>query len=288
MLQTPYQARSRNPGALSPANIDASTRIGKLTYYPCVKNWTGEGGEEGRRRQRLPGCFPGTFYTACAVKLWHAMMAERLFVTHDAYLKYAQLSKHPFGWFDALLLDESQDLTECQVELLVVNQPQADIFVVGDAVQSLYSWRGAAPKQLRQLRQRVAPRAVKDDLSMTRSFRFGPGIARIANHFLFLKKHSRQHSLWHHYTISGAGKLPVLYVGGEPLSGRRTVVGRSNAGLLCEAFALLSADPTVKVALLGPKDTTYERFEGICDDVLVLQPHFKAEDGFSFKCWRTS
>ena len=52
-----------------------------------------------------------------------------------AYM-FAQLTKERFGNFDSILLDESQDLTECQVELFVVNQTQADIYIVGDAVQS--------------------------------------------------------------------------------------------------------------------------------------------------------
>lgn len=101
--------------ALLPSNVDARTRVGRLTYFPCVKNWTEATSGGGKRRPRLAGCFPGTFYTACALKLWRRMMEERLFVTHDAYLKYAQLSNHRFDWFDTMLLDESQDLTECQV-----------------------------------------------------------------------------------------------------------------------------------------------------------------------------
>jgi len=264
---------------LGPNNIDPSTRIGRLTYYPAVKNHVGP--HDGKRRQRLPGTFPGTFYTAQALQLWRKMMQGRLFVVHDAYLKYVQISRQAFGWFDSILLDESQDLTESQIELLLVQQPHADVFVVGDAVQSLYSWRGARPKQLRKLRPRVHPRAVKDDFQLTQSHRFGPGIARIANHFLYIKGHSPQHVLFHHYTIAGVGPASLRVCEGA-LSGFYTVVGRSNAGLMCEAFQLLAGDRSTKIGLLGGKSAT-ERFDRFCDQVLELLPNYQTEESFSFK-----
>jgi hypothetical protein len=48
--------------ALHANNLDPHTRIHKLTYYPCVKNWTEQ--SDGKRRKRLPGCFPGTLYSS--------------------------------------------------------------------------------------------------------------------------------------------------------------------------------------------------------------------------------
>ena len=85
------------------------------------------------------------------------MMEAREVVTHDAYVKYAEGAKTQFTRFSNILLDESQGLTESQVQVFVANQPHADVYIVGDAVQSLYSWRGARPKQLRTLAQRVDP-----------------------------------------------------------------------------------------------------------------------------------
>ena len=162
-------------------------------------------------------------------------------------MKYAEITKVRFDGYDSILLDESQDLIECQIEVFVVNQSHADVYIVGDAVQSLYSWRCAQPKQLRKLTERVgAQRTTNEDLQLTRSHRFGAGIARIANHFTFMKRHSEQHTLWHHYMIVGAGPPTLALLGqngGASLAGqKRTVVGRTNAGLACEAFRLLAAD----------------------------------------------
>ena len=252
----------------------------------------GGGGEGKKRRKRLPGTHPGTFYTSEALALWRRMMEERVFLTHDAYLKYAEVAKTQFTRFSNILLDESQDLTECQVQVFVVNQPHADVYIVGDAVQSLYSWRGARPKQLRTLSQRVgAQRAIKEDLQLTHSHRFGAGIARIANHITFIKTHSAQHNLWHHYSVVGAGP-PTLQLLGEGmglgegpglrLSQKRTVVGRTNAGLMIEAFELLSENANTRIGLLGK--SSYHRFESICKEVLELLPHAENDDKpFKFK-----
>ena len=277
---------------LGPSNIDPITKIGKLTYYPIIKNHQqgsdGDGSDgnaaaakKKKKKKRLSGTHPGTFYTAQAKELWERMMNERLFVSDDAYLKFAQLTKERFGNFDSILLDESQDLTECQVELFVVNQTQADIYIVGDAVQSLYSWRGAQPKQLRELgKKRVAPRTVNDGLALTESHRFGPGIANIANHLLFIKRHSAQHILWHHYAIRGVGP-PTLSISDAPLSGKRTVVGRTNAGLFREGIQLLAADQKANIGLLG--QAAYAQFETLCKELLQLLPHYKEETAFKFK-----
>lgn len=305
--------------ALGPNEIDPNTRIGKLTYYPIIKNHKGEGGESGDgkkcRRKRLVGTHPGTFYTSEALALWRRMMEDRAFLSHDSYLKYAEVAKVRFSRFSNILLDESQDLTECQVQVFVVNQPHADVYIVGDAVQSLYSWRGARPKQLRTLSQRVGPqRSIKEDLQLTHSHRFGSGIARIANHITFIKKHSAQHTLWHQhaladprtlvvspralidrrsrplcrsYSVVGAGPPTLQLLDGSSressLEGKpRTVVGRTNAGLIIEAFELLSDDDAIKIGLLGKG--SYDKFESICKDVLELLPYAEdKEQPFKFK-----
>ena len=63
---------------------------------------------------------------------------------------------------------------------------------------------------------------------------------------------------------------------------RAQVVGRSNAGLMVEAFELLSTDDSIKIGLLGKG--AYDRFEAICKEVLELLPHAEdKEESFRFK-----
>ena len=275
---------------LGPTNL-RDDGVGKLTYYPVVVNSErAEGGTEqeggGRNEKKgkklrlgAAGKKPGTFYTSQALRLWELQIERRQFLGHDCYMKYAEVTRFLLQHYDSILLDESQDLTESQVETFVVQQPHADVYIVGDAVQSLYSWRGAIPGQLRDLSKRVAPRVVKEDLQLTQSHRFGQGIASIANHMLFIKKHSAQHSMWHHYTIVGVGP-PTISVSSAALTGRRTVIGRSNVGLCIEAFKLMD-DPSLRIGILG--SSSYPTFEQICKDVEKLLPNYNSERPFKFR-----
>ena len=50
--------------------------------------------------------------------------------------------------YDYVLLDEAQDMTEIQFDIIRLIAPHNNIFVVADDDQSIYGFRGAAPKHL--------------------------------------------------------------------------------------------------------------------------------------------
>jgi superfamily I DNA/RNA helicase len=279
-------------------NVDEEG-IGRLTYFPVIKNMRRPPGpgKDGRRLQHAP-VSPGTFYTDHALGLWHKVTHNPaeispsdglpglgLLLEDDVYMKMFEIEKVRLSRFSAILLDESQDLTESQVEAFVVNQPHADVFIVGDAVQSLYSWRGAKPGQLRELKQRVSPRAVDDKLELTQSFRFGERIASIANHILFIKAtHARQKEQWHEYRIRGVGPGGPGAVRQQrwlEQSSTHTVVARSNATLIEEAYTVLAAQPDAKICVLG--ENSCKKLEEICKEVLELLPAYKVSAPFKFK-----
>ena len=95
----------------------------------------------------------------------------------------------------ALLCDETQDMTECQISFLAsfARSMNIPVFFVGDAVQTIYSFRGAKSKFIRELDTYANGVPVKD-YKLTKSFRFGPRIAAVANAILFAKEHSPQTS----------------------------------------------------------------------------------------------
>lgn len=70
-----------------------------------------------------------------------------LFVQHPAVLeKYQQQFTH-------VLVDEYQDTNSIQYQLTkLLAAPQNNLFVVGDAAQAIYSWRGADYRNMLQLR----------------------------------------------------------------------------------------------------------------------------------------
>lgn len=102
-----------------------------------------------------------------------------LSITHDAYLKAAQLD-HLKIPHDVVLIDEAQDMTPCQASLLWGSEQRRDkiIYLFGDCHQQLYRFRGAADS----FNKMVQHAGVK--LSLTGSFRFGKNIAAYASSVL--------------------------------------------------------------------------------------------------------
>ena len=93
---------------------------------------------------------------------------------HDYYLKLWQLSGPTIN-VDYIMFDEAQDADP--VMLTVVNdQDHAQLVYCGDDYQTLYEWRGA--------KNALALAPVDERLWLTQSFRFGDGIAAVANQLL--------------------------------------------------------------------------------------------------------
>jgi hypothetical protein len=95
--------------------------------------------------------------------------------SHDAYLKIWSLSD-PVLNTDYLLCDESQDLWPSWLAVVEAQRDRCQIVLVGDQDQMLYAWRGATNAMEETV---VEHRAV-----LSRSFRFGPEIADVANGIL--------------------------------------------------------------------------------------------------------
>jgi superfamily I DNA/RNA helicase len=243
-----------------------------ITYFPAKKG----------HREKLPQSSPsgpGSWYLERVHELWQRMCNDPTCkIVHDCYLKWAQLKGCRLENFSALLLDEAQDLNECQLDLFVV-QPasHADIYIVGDMAQALYAWRHAAPKELASLGRKKPGLHSNEDrrwfytlhgqlskknrkvtvTKLTQTFRFGEPIARIANAVLHVKEHSDQtgegNTLWVPYRVVGRPGTGGT-VTEEPLSFPKTIVGRTNLGLAMAGWRLLEQDADVKIALNGDGD----------------------------------
>jgi len=70
--------------------------------------------------------------------------SDLLFKTYDLLLSYPEVLKNYKDQFKHILIDEYQDTNELQYNLVkLLAEKSANIFVVGDEDQSIYSWRGA-------------------------------------------------------------------------------------------------------------------------------------------------
>jgi hypothetical protein len=101
-------------------------------------------------------------------------------MTHDGYLKLYQISRPNLSQrFGAILLDEGQDVNPVIADLVQI-QPITQV-TVGDRHQQLYRFRGAVDA-LNSAWMKDAERHY-----LTKSFRFGPAVAHVANIILSFK-----------------------------------------------------------------------------------------------------
>ncbi|WP_329007694.1 UvrD-helicase domain-containing protein [Micromonospora rifamycinica] len=109
-----------------------------------------------------------------ACRAWDDICAPdgRLRFEHDHYLKMWALTG-PTLEGDFVLLDEAQDTNPVLEEVFLAQHAQR--VCVGDPAQQIYAWRNARD---------VMTGFPADHLYLTRSFRFGPPIARTANRWL--------------------------------------------------------------------------------------------------------
>lgn len=158
-----------------------------------------------------------------AARLWAAMSdmsaSQKQPITHDVYLKLWALT-NPQLTADVLLLDEAQDSTPLIIDLFA--RQRAQLIVVGDSHQQIFSWRGAV--------NAMSAFNLDATATLSQSFRFGPRVADAANIVL-------QSALDPEITIRGFDALDTRL--GAVEAG--TVVTRTNMGLIGELAAALRA-----------------------------------------------
>jgi len=201
--------------------------------------------------------FEYSFYIDCAKKIWELLDLSntdpasftRQRFTFDSVLRNAQLARLELDC-TALLVDESQDLTACQVDWFAIqaSRYKKQVFFVGDTNQAIYGFRGAKPTNMMNLEARhTAPpqAACIIDCSLTHSFRFDQNMACAANTILFVKDQSPQPNAG--YRVTGAGKNHGLIVRNELVLGegvsRFTVLANGNLTLFLYALTLLVKPP---------------------------------------------
>lgn len=110
-----------------------------------------------------------------AIKVWDDMIDEngKYAISHDVYLKLFGLSGIDMK-YDVILVDECQDVSGVMVSILQ-SQKNSQMIYVGDKFQKIYSFTGTID---------ITNRVNAEQLYLTKSFRFGDGIADIANTWL--------------------------------------------------------------------------------------------------------
>ena len=241
-------------------------------WYPAKLN----SGEEDAFGKDF--CFESACcFRAQARQVWDRMklsledQAGSLPWTHDASVKYAQLSGLHLreAGFDCIIMDESQDATAAQVAMCVsdlylplelssrkhedltgekmdCSAPQIDCYIVGDAAQAIYQFRGGNARNAMRLSNQEERHHPEPDvsLSLTQSFRFGASVALEANRLLLIKKKSMGVVSWTPYSVRvDEEKQDRVLPRGEAWAAgtKRTVLAFGNGTLVSYAIRSLSA-----------------------------------------------
>lgn len=162
--------------------------------------------------------------------IWQQMCDDKssLPVTHDTYLKRWALTEPRIN-ADLILNDEAQDANGVVIEVLA-KQKHAQIIVVGDARQAIYSWRGAV--------NAMQSFPVEERAFLTQSFRFGDRIAQAAN--AVLNAHAQAG-----VEVRGTPSISDR-IGAFDTRGQYTVIARTNAALIGELV-----NETGRVGIVG-------------------------------------
>ena len=213
----------------------------KNVYYPARLYHEKESHLRG-----LPNFYNAKiFYMKMSRKLWVEFGQPGGKCTHGTIMKSVQLSRVRMSC-TALLVDESQDLNQCQLSWILCQHSLhgTHLYVVGDPAQAIFGFRGAKAKNLQAMRKCV-------DLTLSTSWRFGYALAAVANTLLFCKQHSPHDKDWTPYRLTGrAGRGGQVHtrdllteLGQGRISGPITVLARTNVELLSAALKALSFSP---------------------------------------------
>lgn len=147
---------------------------------------------------------------------------------HDHYLKIWALTE-PELPADFLLLDEAQDINPVIEGVFNAQREHAQLVLVGDSAQAIYGWRGARD---------VMTGFDGVELQLSRSFRFGPRLAREANRWLRIADAPIR--------LQGSARVDTTL---GRIAEPDAILCRTNAGAMLEVMQRL--DSGRRVALVG-------------------------------------
>jgi hypothetical protein len=182
-------------------------------------------------------------------RLWDSMFDGTMKMTHDVYFKFFQSTK-PVLDYDVILVDEIQDCTPCQMD--IVNRQKCKKILVGDIHQQIYRFRGVCD-----------PFENARTLQLTKTFRFGFDVADLSNTFLRVFKNE-------HAVIKSPQQRVTKLLVTHPRE-KHTIICRTHAGVLDTAMK-----QTKPFFLLGMKQINVDKEIEICVDLKNMtqgRPH---------------
>lgn len=181
-------------------------------------------------------------------------------ISHDVYLKYWALTDPEIS-SKFILFDEAQDADPVMLDIL--NKQATQVIYVGDRHQQIYAFRGA----VNAMQSLNIPETL-----LTKSFRFGPSIANVANNILFKLLNENNLLIGNERVDSRLEEIRAPYAH----------LARTNAGALSAALNLALAGFKPEINL----DTAHLLAQ--IEDAYKLQNNQKvnkSSDFFGFENW---
>ncbi|MEN6389276.1 MAG: UvrD-helicase domain-containing protein [Syntrophomonas sp.] len=151
-------------------------------------------------------------------KVYHTRMRELNALDFEDLINLSiqLLREHPQvkekyqNWFRYILVDEYQDTNYSQyIWTKLLSEKHRNIYVVGDPDQSIYSWRGAEPYNLKRfLKDYPEARVIK----LEKNYRSTGNILKAANHIIRNNQDREEKEL---YTEQGEGEKIVRFCAGD-------------------------------------------------------------------------
>ncbi|MGI5959038.1 MAG: ATP-dependent helicase [Massiliimalia sp.] len=132
---------------------------------------------------------------------------DLLVFTLDILKKVPAVRRHFLEKYRYILVDEAQDTSKVQFEILKLFRDSAQLFVVGDEDQCIYSFRGAYPEGLLEFGQAFPGAQI---LKIEKNYRSNQDIVEAANEFIKVNQNRYPKEMQAVYSGKASIEYPVL------------------------------------------------------------------------------
>lgn len=160
-------------------------------------------------------------YQTICDRLGYVDFSELILRTYELLKKDAEVLAYCQHRFTNILIDEFQDTNLIQYQLIkMLAGNTANVMIVGDDDQSIYSWRGANADNLQLF---INDYPDTEIIRLEQNYRSTGNILAVANHLIANNHHRLGKNLW---TESDSGDQIAVYVGFNDIDEARFVIGQ--------------------------------------------------------------
>ncbi len=160
-------------------------------------------------------------YQAICDRLGYVDFSELILRTYELLKKDADVLAYCQHRFTNILVDEFQDTNLIQYQLVkILAGHTANVMIVGDDDQSIYSWRGANADNLQLF---INDYPDTEIIRLEQNYRSTGNILAVANHLIANNRNRLGKNLW---TESDNGERIAVYIGFNDIDEARFVIGQ--------------------------------------------------------------